>query len=206
MKILLLSLLPISHAFLTAPPTRAAASLWSTEPTVWDNFVEGAKFRYSLFQQAQGEGYNFKTSTACALAGEYDEEAVRNEIQATIAAHPCVMYTWEASPSCKQAVQALDKMGATVHIVRLDNPWSEGNSVRAEVAKMVGRSSVPMIFIGGEYVGGYDGGVSDEAPGIVEMAFAGTLRPKLQTVGALPMEVEREVAKEAAPDEAVPLE
>ena len=63
--------------------------------------------------------------------------------------------------------------------VRLDDPWEKGNPIRAELGKMVGRSSVPCIFIGGKYVGGYDGGVGDDSPGILEMAFKGTLREKL---------------------------
>jgi glutaredoxin-related protein len=69
--------------------------------------------------------------------------------------------------------------------VRLDDPWEKGNPIRAELGKMVGRSSVPCIFIGGKYVGGYDGGVGDDSPGILEMAFKGTLREKLVAVGAL---------------------
>jgi hypothetical protein len=65
--------------------------------------------------------------------------------------------------------------------------------VRAEIGKRVGRSSVPMIFIGGDYVGGYDGGLDDndksdnnkysKAPGIQTMAFRGTLRPALEAAG-----------------------
>ena len=95
------------------------------------------------------------------------------------------MFTWEASPACKQAVKCLDIAGASYKNVRLDDPWSEGNPIRAELGKMVGRSSVPCIFIGGKYVGGFDGGVGDEKPGILTMAFEGTLREKLKEVGAL---------------------
>jgi glutaredoxin len=67
------------------------------------------------------------------------------------------MFVWERSPSCVIANQ--------VKVVPLDDPWDKGNPVRAEIGKRVGRSSVPMIFIGGKFVGGFDGGVSDEAPG-----------------------------------------
>lgn len=49
----------------------------------------------------------------------------------------------------------------------------------------MGRSSVPCVFIGGEYVGGFDGGVGDEAPGMVALAFKGTLRGMLDDAGAL---------------------
>lgn len=142
--------------------------------------------RYQLFQQSKSEGYDFKQSTAIAIAGTYDANDVQSKINEHVASAPCVMFTWEASPSCKKAIKYLDVAGATYKIVRLDNPWSEGNLIRAELGKMVGRSSVPAIFIGGKYVGGFDSGVDDmESPGILEMAFKGTLREKLKEVGAL---------------------
>jgi glutaredoxin 3 len=96
------------------------------------------------------------------------------------------MFTWEPSPSCIQAKKAMDLMGITDQVLEfpLDKPWSEGNPIRAELGKMVGRSSVPAIFIGGHYVGGFDGGISkDDAPGIQAMAFQGTLRPALEAAG-----------------------
>ena len=140
---------------------------------------------YNNFQQARGDGYNFKQSMAIAIAGEYDVDAVKAEIQQEIASAPVVMFIWEASPSCKQAIKYLDVAGAKYKTVRLDDPWDKGNPIRAELGKMVGRSSVPCIFVGGEYVGGFDGGVGDDSPGILEMAFKGTLREKLSAVGAL---------------------
>lgn len=42
-----------------------------------------------------------------------------------------------------------------------------------------------MIFIGGVYVGGCDDGPTPTAPGLVPLAFDGTLRPLLEDVGAL---------------------
>ena len=69
---------------------------------------------------------------------------------------------------------------------RLDDPWSEGNPLRAELGRMVGRTSVPCVFIGGAYVGGFDGGVDGAAsPGILDLAFQGKLRPLLEDAGAL---------------------
>jgi glutaredoxin 3 len=150
-----------------------------------EKLVDSIKFRYDLFQKAKGEGYDFKQSTACAIAGEYDATAVLEEVEDIIKSYPCVMFSWESSPSCKKAVEAFEKVGADVKIVRLDEPWDEGNPIRAEIGKMVGKSSVPMIFIDGEFVGGYDAGVSEDAPGILDMAFKGTLRPKLETAGAM---------------------
>ena len=57
--------------------------------------------------------------------------------------------------------------------------------MRAELGKMNGRSSVPQIYIGGKYVGGFDAGVGEEAPGILDLAFRGTLRGMLEEAGCL---------------------
>jgi glutaredoxin 3 len=169
-----------------APATEAISSVVPNEESpIMEKLVDSIKFRYDLFQKAKGEGYDFKQSTACAIAGEYDATAVLEEVEDIIKSYPCVMFSWESSPSCKKAVDAFEKVGADVKIVRLDDPWDEGNPIRAEIGKMVGKSSVPMIFIDGEFVGGYDAGVSEDAPGILDMAFKGTLRPKLETAGAM---------------------
>ena len=175
-----------SHAF--APQTRLSTPVvthLASTPDDSNSFVDTLTKRYESFNSARGEGFNFKQSMAIAIAGEYDAEAVKAKIEEDINSAPCVMFTWEPSPSCKQAIKYLDIAGAEYKIVRLDDPWSEGNPVRAELGKMVGRSSVPCIFIGGKYVGGCDGGVGEEAPGILEMAFQGTLRDRLKEVGAL---------------------
>jgi len=150
-----------------------------------NSFVDDLTERFQLFQKSRSEGFDFKQSTAIAIAGKYDVVEVQNKIKESIASAPCVMFTWEASPACKKAIKYLDIAGAKYKIVRLDDPWSEGNPLRAELGKMVGRSSVPAIFMGGQYVGGFDGGVGEESPGILEMAFKGTLGEKLKEVGAL---------------------
>mmetsp|Transcript_26458 Transcript_26458/g.41005 ORF Transcript_26458/g.41005 Transcript_26458/m.41005 type:complete len:215 (+) Transcript_26458:195-839(+) len=140
---------------------------------------------YRIFQDALSAGYDLKLCIACAIAGEYNVEEVRAQISDHIASHPCVLFTWEQSPSCQKAIKYLDVAGADYKIVYLDKPWSEGNKMRAELAKTVGKSSVPIIFIDGDYVGGYDSGVGKDSPGLVDMAFQGTLRSKLEIAGAL---------------------
>lgn len=175
----------------STPATIISSQLHATSSSTDDSpssFFDDLTQRYQLFQKSRSDGYNFKQSTAIALAGEYDATQVQSTINEYIDSAPCVMFTWEASPSCKQAIKYLDIAGASYKIVRLDNPWSEGNPIRAELGKMVGRSSVPAIFIGGKYVGGYDGGIGDDSPGILEMAFRGTLREKLKDAGAMKSE------------------
>ena len=97
------------------------------------------------------------------------------------------MYTWENSPSCQQAIAAFETIGAVPKIVRLDDPWDEGNPIRATLGRKVGRTSVPFVFVGGRYIGGYDGGLegNPDAGGMVDLAFRGKLREMLTEAGAL---------------------
>ena len=100
---------------------------------------------------------------------------------------PSVMYTWESSPSCKKAIEAFKTIGAEPKIVRLDDPWEEGNLVRAALGRKVGRTSVPFVFVGGTYIGGFDGGVegNTDAAGMVDLAFQGRLRDILSEAEAM---------------------
>lgn len=170
-----------------ATPSTSSSQLASsaTDEDESNSFIDNLTQGYQLFQKSKSEGYDFKQSTAIAIAGEYDAAEVQNKIKEDIGSAPCVMFTWDASPACKKAIKYLDIAGASYKVVRLDDPWSDGNPVRAELGKMVGRSSVPCIFMGGQYVGGFDGGLGEDSPGILEMAFKGTLRETLKEVGAL---------------------
>jgi len=190
-------LLGSCHAFTSAPyPTFYAPLLPSSQrkPTTLassdtsspiDGFVEDVSKRFEIAQESRAGGASFTQIVADVLAGEYDADSTKADIEATVASAPCVMFTWESSPSCKQAVSAMEVAEAKVKIVRLDDPWDQGNPIRSELGKMVGKSSVPCIFIDGKYVGGFDSGPSEEAPGIQKLAFKGTLRPMLQEAGAL---------------------
>ncbi len=168
-------------------PQGGAEALLEQAKAYLQEALEGLKGRYALFSKSMSEdGYNFKQSVAIAIAGEYDASEVQERINEIVKSSPCVMFAWEASPSCKKAAEAFEAMGdVTVRVVRLDDPWEEGHPIRAELGKMTGKSSVPSVWIGGRYVGGYDSGVSDDAPGLVTMAFRGTLRPTLESAGAL---------------------
>lgn len=179
-----------SKAFLLSAPENHRYKSSSIVVAAAENDKDGSLFddlqmRARIFQESNQKGYGMKQSMANVLAGEYDQEAIQAKIDETIASAPCVMFAWERSPSCVQAKEAFETMGISdqVKVVPLDDPWDKGNPIRAELGKRVGRSSVPCIFIGGNYVGGFDGGVSDQAPGIQTMAFQGKLRPALEAAG-----------------------
>ncbi|KAL1525282.1 hypothetical protein AB1Y20_020145 [Prymnesium parvum] len=146
--------------------------------------LEELQARFELFSEGKRAG-GFKQGVAEAIAGKFDRDAVAAEVQTLAASAPLVLFTWEASPSCKKALKLLAIARATPKIVRLDDPWDEGNKKRAALGRLTGKSSVPSIWIGGKYIGGCEDGPSPEAPGLVPMAFAGTLLPALEAAGAL---------------------
>mmetsp|Transcript_13647 Transcript_13647/g.32006 ORF Transcript_13647/g.32006 Transcript_13647/m.32006 type:complete len:167 (+) Transcript_13647:1626-2126(+) len=164
--------------------TTTALGMADSEKSVLDS-IQAA---FKIAQESNAAGNNFKQVVADVLAGDdFDRDAVSQTIEETIASDPCVMYTWENSPSCKKAVEAFETIGAIPKIVRLDDPWEEGNPVRATLGRKVGRTSVPFVFVGGEYIGGYDGGLegNPDAGGMVDLAFRGKLREMLTEAGAL---------------------
>ena len=184
---LLLCMLAACSAFVV-PTARSprAAPLRAAEQPQEATLVETVQTAFRIFQKSTSEGADFKQAVADALAGEYDRAAAQATIEEYVASAPCVVFTWAPSPFSQKALKYLDVAGATVKNVRLDDPWSEGNPLRAELGRMVGRTSVPCVFIGGAYVGGFDGGVDGAAsPGILDLAFQGKLRPLLEDAGAL---------------------
>mmetsp|Transcript_412 Transcript_412/g.935 ORF Transcript_412/g.935 Transcript_412/m.935 type:complete len:202 (-) Transcript_412:29-634(-) len=183
----LLSLaVPPSQAFVPkSSPTTTSLALRAESET---SFVDSVQKAFEIAQASNSEGYGFKQIVADVLAGDdFDKEAVAQEIEETIASAPCVMYTWENSPSCKKAVDAFKVIGATPKIVRLDDPFDEGNKVRAVLGRKVGRTSVPFVFVDGKYIGGFDGGLegNPDASGMIDLAFQGKLREMLTEAGAM---------------------
>mmetsp|Transcript_31629 Transcript_31629/g.82685 ORF Transcript_31629/g.82685 Transcript_31629/m.82685 type:complete len:184 (+) Transcript_31629:46-597(+) len=181
----MLAVVLLSNGYMVHP-TVPRVVLRSSAPVMQqdDGPLAGVKKAMDIYQASQAEGMDFKQSVADAIAGDYDRDATTAEVKALAASHPVVLFTWESSPACKKALKYLEETGATPKIVRLDDPWSEGNPKRAALGRLTGKSSVPSIWIGGSYVGGCDDGPSDEAPGLVPLAFRGKLFEKLKAADA----------------------
>jgi len=81
-----------------------------------------------------------------------------------------------------KAKATLDAAGAKYTVFELDTMES-GKGIRAELGERTGgRTSVPAIWIGGEYAGGCnDGGLG----GVMSLQERGELGPLLKAAGAL---------------------
>ena len=76
----------------------------------------------------------------------------------------------------------MDGYGAEYKVVEL-NEIASGFALRAELAERTGRTSVPAVYIGGQFIGGCnDGGMG----GVLTLDKAGKLKPLLRAAGCMP--------------------
>lgn len=102
-----------------------------------------------------------------------------SDLGQAISSTPCIVYSQATCPYCVQAKEALDEIGAVYTVVDIE----QDASLRTELATFAGgRTSVPAIFVGGEFVGGAnDGGLG----GVLTLQREGRLAPLLAEAGAL---------------------
>ncbi|KAL9184975.1 hypothetical protein ACHAXT_002752 [Thalassiosira profunda] len=108
---------------------------------------------------------------------EYTSEIAeaKAEINDEIGSRPVVIYTYELSPFCTEAVALLKSTGISFKEISLGKEWLPGlitaPEKRAALLEMTGQSSLPHVFIGGASVGGLYSG----SPGLVPALEKGEL-------------------------------
>ena len=120
-----------------------------------------------------------KKRMAIAQAGQYDEKAVKARMEQYIADNKVMIFSFSTCPFCKNAKKLLDDMGVAYEAVEL-NEMEGGMALRAELAKLTGRTSMPNIWIGGKGIGGCNDG-----PGLMTLHKNGELKGMLQQAGAI---------------------
>ena len=122
-----------------------------------------------------------KKALVKSLAGEYDQTAIQDRMNGLIDTNPVFMFSFTTWPFCIKAKEVLDDLKVDYQVVELDvDP--DGKAIRAEMADMIDRTSVPAIWIGGQFVGGCNDGPMG---GIVKLQESGELIDLLKGVGAL---------------------
>ena len=115
-----------------------------------------------------------------APAKAYDEAAVLALVEAQIATTGAILYARSTCPYCEQAKAALTEMGAAYTAIDLDLT-DDGVGMRAELTKLTGHETVPLVFVGGRFVGGCnDGGLG----GVMPLKESGRLAQMLAEAGA----------------------
>ena len=124
-----------------------------------------------------------KKALVKSLAGEYDTTAIRNRINTLIQSNDVVMLSFTTCPYCIKAKSILNEYNAKYTVIELDND-PDGKAIRAELADIIGRTSVPAIWIQQQYIGGCnDGGPSNG--GIASLHNDKKLLPLLQQANAV---------------------
>lgn len=152
------------------------------EPMEWAESDSLAN-KFSELIASNDLGYRFKQGVADIVAGEYDEEGTKQIVERFVSSKPVAMYSFTTCPFCRKAKDYLDEQKIPYTAVELDElPENQGNEIRATLGKLTRRTSVPSIFIGGEYVGG----CNDGSPGLFPLAREDggeTLNAKLRKAG-----------------------
>jgi glutaredoxin len=115
------------------------------------------------------------------LAGDYDAQEMQRKMQEFEGSSSVTMYSFTTCPFCKRAKDILNEIGAEYEVMELD-VVPEGKAIRAELGDRTGRTSMPSVWIQGQYIGGCnDGGLG----GVAKLQEQGKLLPLLQEAGAV---------------------
>eukprot|EP00527_Entomoneis_sp_CCMP2396_P004557 CAMPEP_0198150196 /NCGR_PEP_ID=MMETSP1443-20131203/49954_1 /TAXON_ID=186043 /ORGANISM="Entomoneis sp., Strain CCMP2396" /LENGTH=237 /DNA_ID=CAMNT_0043815443 /DNA_START=43 /DNA_END=756 /DNA_ORIENTATION=+ len=146
------------------------------EPMAWSEPSSVAN-QFSEFIASNSLGYQFKQFVADLIAGDYDKEAVKETVDNFVndKSAPIAMFSFTSCPFCRRAKDYLDEAGIRYNVMELDTlEGNMGNEIRAELGKKTTRTSVPSIFVRGDFVGGCNDG-----PGLLSLAESGELQKML---------------------------
>ncbi|KAG2311287.1 hypothetical protein Bca52824_022844 [Brassica carinata] len=76
-------------------------------------------------------------------------------VQKTIASHKIVIFSKSYCPYCRRAKSVFSELDQVPHVVELDKR-EDGWSVQSALGEIVGRRTVPQVFINGKHIGGSD--------------------------------------------------
>jgi glutaredoxin 3 len=125
-----------------------------------------------------------KKALVKSFAGDYDAAAIRQRLDTLIAENPVLMLSFTTCPYCIKAKQVMADVGCTDYtVVELDQDV-DGKAMRAELGEIIGRTSVPAIWINQVFIGGCNDGGPDGG-GIVQLQQKGRLVGMLNGAGAL---------------------
>lgn len=142
------------------------------EPMAWSESDSTAN-RFSQLVSNNELGIRLKQWVADLVAGEYDQDAIAQELDDFIQANDIAMFSFTTCPFCRRAKDALDETSYSYSVLELDE-HANGNAMRAVLGKRTGRTSVPNIFVNGQSIGGCNDG-----PGLLPLMASGEFESML---------------------------
>ncbi|GLT28039.1 hypothetical protein SLA2020_029960 [Shorea laevis] len=76
-------------------------------------------------------------------------------VKKTVSSHKIVIFSKSYCPYCKRAKSVFKELNQVPHVVELDQR-EDGLSIQDAVSEIVGRRTVPQVFINGKHLGGSD--------------------------------------------------
>ena len=123
-----------------------------------------------------------KKANPIVFGGDYDKTLTREKVKNYINNNLVVVFSFSACPFCTKAKGIFNDKRTEYKVVEFDK-MDDGSALRAELSDILGgRTSVPAIFVDGEFIGGCnDGGKG----GLVPLDETGELDILLKKVGAI---------------------
>ncbi|XP_009796016.1 glutaredoxin-C4-like [Nicotiana tabacum] len=91
-------------------------------------------------------------SSAFTEAGDGDASAF---VKKTISSHSIVIFSKSYCPYCRKAKAVFKELKQKPYVVELDER-DDGWSIQDALSEIVGRRTVPQVFINGKHIGGSD--------------------------------------------------
>jgi len=142
----------------------------------------------AVMAEEQAHLGDWKIQKIREAAGDYDESAVRQEMEDHASNHQILMYSFVDCPWCVAAKALLLQnigeqdlflsSGCQINIIELEPLGRKGKAIRAELAKFTGRTSLPAVFINGQPIGGFTDGMPC-GPGLRTLHESGSLSEML---------------------------
>ncbi|RID73759.1 hypothetical protein BRARA_B00887 [Brassica rapa] len=76
-------------------------------------------------------------------------------VKKTISSHKIVIFSKSYCPYCRRAKSVFSELDQVPHVVELDER-EDGWNVQSALGEIVGRRTVPQVFINGKHIGGSD--------------------------------------------------
>ena len=142
------------------------------EPMAWS---ESKSFANQFSEFMATKAYGLKQFVADIVAGDYDQKSVDTKIDELIQNNDVALFSFTTCPFCRRAKDALEERGIAYRALELDElEGNLGNEIRAQLGRRTQRTSVPSIFVKGEFIGGCNDG-----PGLLPLLESGEFQNML---------------------------
>ncbi|KAK1366752.1 Glutaredoxin domain-containing protein [Heracleum sosnowskyi] len=89
------------------------------------------------------------------VAADESSLAASKFVKKTISSHSIVIFSKSYCPYCRKAKSVFKELNQKPYVVELDER-EDGYEIQGSLGQLVGRRTVPQVFINGKHIGGSD--------------------------------------------------